>query len=77
MTQVYDALARDSTWAQLGFHNGIDKFLTLDLDCLHISDRIMATAMEAVLGALLRDSGSDIKAVEAAMVKLGCFDLEK
>ncbi|KAH8693223.1 putative RNAse III [Talaromyces proteolyticus] len=54
--------------AEAGFRNGLDGFIYVNpAQGGHVSDGVMATAVEAIFGAVYIDSGRDITPVERAI----------
>ncbi|KAK5169068.1 uncharacterized protein LTR77_006377 [Saxophila tyrrhenica] len=50
---------------------GLDKYLVLQNGCPGVSKDLMATGVQAILGAVWRDSGKDLKAVEGVAERIG------
>lgn len=53
-----EALCNESL-AEIGFSNGLDTYVTRNNSTISISKKMIATAMEAVLGAVHLDGGDD------------------
>lgn len=60
--------------ATIGFGLGIDTLLTDEPFKAGACDKIMERAMEAILGAVFKDSNKRVEIVETAMDGLGCFN---
>ncbi|KAF3391605.1 hypothetical protein F1880_007468 [Penicillium rolfsii] len=71
-THIHDiSAANDNLW-QIGFARKIDTFIHLSPSSRGVvQNRLMATTMEAILGAVYLDSGKDIAAVLRVVVRLG------
>lgn len=75
MSALQRDLASEKGLAGRGFRHGLDECIIKNPGHSgRISDRMMATAVEAIIGAVYKDSGLDFGAVRAVMDKLGFFD---
>jgi len=75
MSDLQRDLVSDKGLAERGFSHGLDACVIKNGGHSgRISDRMMATAVEAIIGAVFKDSGFDLEAVRAVMDKLGFFD---
>ena len=52
-------MAQNSELAAAGFRLGLDDCILLNLGTASVSDKTMATTMEAILGAVELDAGPD------------------
>lgn len=68
-TQAEQALLRNDNLRAVGFAHSIDRCILLDPSTRFVSDKTMATTVEAILGAVYMDSGAD--ALNAVLVTLG------
>jgi ribonuclease-3 len=74
MSALQKDLVTNEALAVRGFSHGLDAcVITNDGHVGRISDQMMATAVEAIVGAVFKDSDFDIEAVRAAMARLGFF----
>lgn len=74
MSTLQRDLVTNETLATRGFSHGLDVCVIANAGHVgRISDRMMATAVEAIVGAVFKDSGFDNEAVCAVMARLGFF----
>lgn len=74
MTNLQNTQATNTNLAQIGFAKAIDKFIHLNPSLQGVvGKKLMATTMEAILGAVYLDS-RDIAAVLRVVVRLGLAD---
>lgn len=75
MTKLQNTRGTNLHLAQVGFAKGIDKVILLNPSLQGVvQQRLMATTMEAILGAVYLDSHRDIQAVLRVSVHLGLID---
>lgn len=75
MSDLQRDLVSEKGLANRGFSHGLDAFIIKNAGHLgRISDRMMATAIEAIIGAVFIDSGFNLEAVRSVMDNLGFFD---
>ena len=75
MTNILNNRASNNALATLGRSKGLDEHVIINpAQWGVVSNRTMATTVEALIGAVFLDSGLDINAVRAAMVNLGIMD---
>jgi ribonuclease-3 len=68
-------LVKDDSLAERGFSHGLDAYVIKNPGHHgRISKRMMATAVESIIGGVFNDSGLDLEAVRAVMEKLGFFE---
>lgn len=73
-TRIQQDLVSQTALAARGFDLGLDSCVIKNAGHMtRISDRMMATALEAVIGAVFKDSGCNLEAVRAVMETLGFF----
>lgn len=66
------AIAGNTNLARVGRECGLDPHIITNPGHRGpISDKTLATTVEAILGAVFRDSGKDLVAVKNAMQKMG------
>lgn len=68
-TQAEQALLGNANLCAVGFAHSIDKCVLLNQGTTSVSDKTMATTVEAILGAVYLDSGAN--AMSAVLVTLG------
>lgn len=74
-TQLHDTWAANGNLWRIGFAKKLDTFIHLDPSSRGVvQDRLMATTMEAILGAVYLDSQKDIAAVLRVVIHLGLTD---
>lgn len=74
-TQLHDTWAANENLWRIGFAKNLDIFIHLNPSSGGVvQDRLMATTMEAILGAVYLDSGKDIAAVLRVVINLGLTD---
>ncbi|KAJ4985495.1 RNase iii [Stagonosporopsis vannaccii] len=76
-TRIQQGLVSEAALAARGFDLGLDACVIKNpghTSC--ISNRMMATALEAIIGAVFEDSDYDLEAVRAVMQNLGFFEHE-
>ncbi|KAK5061532.1 hypothetical protein LTR84_008076 [Exophiala bonariae] len=59
-TQVEQALLGNANLTAVGFRNNLDRCVILNQGTTAISDKTMATTVEAILGAVFIDGGADV-----------------
>lgn len=55
----------------VGFHRGLDRVIRPNPAQNYVQERLMATTMEAIIGAVYLDSGEDIVVTRQFIVDLG------
>ncbi|KAJ5910862.1 uncharacterized protein N7473_000165 [Penicillium subrubescens] len=74
-TQLHDTWAANENLWQIGFAKRLDTFIHLNPSSRGVvQDRLMATTMEAILGAVYLDGQKDIAAVLRVVLYLGLTD---
>jgi ribonuclease-3 len=74
-TNILNNRASNNALATLGLSKGLDKHVIINpAQWGIVSNKTMATTVEALIGAVFIDSGLDINAVRAVMVNLGIMD---
>ena len=74
MSTLQRDLVSNETLAIRGFSHGLDGCVITNAGHVgRISERMMATAVEAIVGAVFKDSGFDFESVRAVMARLGFF----
>ena len=74
MSDLQRDLVSEKGLADRGFSHGLDAFIIKNAGHFgRISNRMMATAVEALVGAVYKDSDLDLEAVRAVMGNLGFF----
>ncbi|KAH8694870.1 hypothetical protein BGW36DRAFT_462567 [Talaromyces proteolyticus] len=68
-TNIRNEILTNENLTRVGFQNGLDRCLTLNRGLSTVSPRMMATAVEAILGAVHRDGGDT--ALATVMDRLG------
>jgi ribonuclease-3 len=75
MTELQNTRGTNLHLAQVGFAKGINEFILLNPSLRGVvQERLMATTMEAILGAVYLDARKDIQAVLQVAVHLGLID---
>jgi len=74
-TAIRDELLSNKSLAKRGFNLGLDRCVNLNLGAFQVSEKTMATTMEAILGAVQLDGGDEVLAL--VMVHLGFLDHEQ
>lgn len=75
MSDLQREIVSEKSLADRGFRHGLDTYLIKNAGHnSRISNRMMATAIEAIIGAVFKDSDFDLEAVRAVMRQLGFFD---
>lgn len=64
----------DVRLAARGFEHGLDAHIIKNAGLGQVSIKMMATAIEAIIGAVFEDSNRDYEAVRKVMDNLGFFD---
>lgn len=64
-------IACNANLDQAGREQGLEKYIILNPGTTVVSARTMATTVEAILGALLKDSGGDLAALKRAKAVFG------
>jgi ribonuclease-3 len=64
----------DDRLAARGFEHGLDAYIIKNAGLGQISSRMMATAVEAIIGAVFEDTNRDYEAVRRVMDNLDFFD---
>lgn len=74
-TVFHDMNARNTNLALIGRSRGLDKYIHVN-PCQwgQVSDKVMATAVEALIGAVFIDSDWNISIVQSVIVKLGILE---
>ena len=74
MSTLQQDLVANENLAIRGFSHALDRCVITNAGHVgRISERMMATAVEAIVGAVFKDSGFDNEAVRAVMARLGFF----
>ncbi|KUL89264.1 hypothetical protein ZTR_03712 [Talaromyces verruculosus] len=68
-TQIRSSILSNENLARVGFQTGLDRCLNLNPGTAVISQAMMATTVEAILGAVHLDGGD--QALASVMIKLG------
>ncbi|OOO05960.1 ribonuclease III [Aspergillus oryzae] len=72
INDTHSGKASNAFLARTGFQKGLDRYIYVNPSQGGIvSDKVMATTVEAILGAVYIDSGEDIPAVRSVVAKLG------
>ncbi|KAL2830324.1 ribonuclease III [Aspergillus cavernicola] len=72
ISEVTKKVAGNANLTQRGFALGIDAYIHNNpSQGSYISDKLMATTMEAILGAVFLDRGRDLAAVKPVIIALG------
>ena len=75
MTQLGNTRGSNYRLAQIGFARGIDSFILLNPSLRGtVPTSLMATTMEAILGAVYLDSQKNIAPVLRVVIRLGLTD---
>jgi ribonuclease III len=75
MTQLENTRGSNYRLAQIGFARGIDSFILLNPSLRGtVPKSLMATTMEAILGAVYLDSQKNIASVLRVVIRLGLTD---
>lgn len=71
----HDRTANNASLAKAGFLKGLDRFIHLNPSARgHVTDNLMATTVEAVIGAVYLDSGYDIAVARKVIIRLGILE---
>lgn len=71
----HDRTANNPSLTEKGFLRGLDRFIHLNPSALgHVGDKLMATTVEAVIGAIYLDSGYDMGVVRSVIIRLGLLE---
>jgi ribonuclease-3 len=74
MSELQRDLVSNEPLATCGFSHDLDGCVITNAGHVgRISERMMATAVEAIVGAVFKDSGFDPEAVRTVMARLGFF----
>lgn len=71
MGKQVDGVLSNVNLDKVGRSKGIEKFIELHAGTPEVSPKTMATTVEAILGAVFKDSYDDLEAVKRAMVAFG------
>lgn len=75
MTQLENTRGSNYRLGQIGFARGINSFILLNPSLRGtVPQNLMATTVEAILGAVYLDSQRDISAVLRVVIRLGLTD---
>jgi ribonuclease-3 len=71
MTNAQNTLATNRNLAQIGFSLGLDVYIQLNPSAQGVvPERLMATTIEAIIGAVYLDSNKDIFVIRRLIVHL-------
>lgn len=71
MTNAQNTRATNENLAQIGLSLGIDAYIQLNPSSQGIvNERLMATTMEAIIGAVYLDSGKNVMTTRLVVVRL-------
>lgn len=75
VSKQHDTWATNAVLAEQGYKHGIDALIRRGPSNLSgpVGIPLMATTVEALIGAVYKDSGNDMEYVRGAMVGLGLF----
>ncbi|RHZ60737.1 uncharacterized protein CDV56_106795 [Aspergillus thermomutatus] len=68
--QTVQAQASNPNLTQIGFQAGLENFILINPSQSTVSNNVMATTVEAILGAVYLDSDMNVQAVRAVMAVL-------
>ncbi|KAB8264066.1 ribonuclease III domain-containing protein [Aspergillus pseudonomiae] len=72
INDTHSGKASNAFLARIGFQKGFDRYLYVNpSQGGTVSDKVMATTVEAILGAVYIDSGENIQAVRSVVAELG------
>lgn len=75
MTQLENTRGSNYRLGQIGFARGINSFILLNPSLRGtVQPSLMATTVEAILGAVYLDSHNDIETIRQVVVHLGLMD---
>lgn len=71
MTNAQNTRATNENLAQIGFSLGIDAYIQLNPSSQGVvNERLMATTMEAIIGAVYLDSGKNVMTTRLVVIRL-------